>query len=286
MKGVLIVNAFLNTEKYETINSMLKDAFAKYGIALEMKTNADILVSTEAVIDKPDFAVFWDKDIRLCQYLESKGIKTFNNSKAIEVCDDKGLTAITLDGVVKQPRTVLAPLTFFDNYGSLAFVKEVEKILGYPMVVKERQGSFGEQVYLAKDHSELLAIIIKTKTKSILFQEYIVTSYGRDVRMQVVGDKVIASVMRVNEKDFIANVTHGGAMYPYEPTEAQKAMALKVCRAVGLDFGGVDILFGEMDEPIFCEINSNAHFKNLFDCTGINTAEHIAEYVKNYYDNR
>lgn len=285
MYGLLIVNAFINSEKFDAIHKMLKEAFNKYGIELALKTNADILVNTAANWERlPEFALFWDKDIRLCQYLESKGIKTFNNSKAIEICDDKGLTVIALDGTVKMPRTILAPLTFFEKYGSLNFLKEVEKTLGYPLVVKERYGSFGKQVYLARDYSELLEIVIKTKSKPLLFQEFVVTSYGRDIRLEVVGDKVIASVMRVNEKDFIANVTHGGAMYNYEATPAQKEMALLASAKIGLDFGGVDILFGELDEPVFCEINSNAHFKNLFDCTGVNAAEHIAEYIYNYYE--
>ncbi len=285
MYGLLIVNAFLNSEKYSTINEMLQAAFTKRGIELQMKTNAEVLVDTAAKWErKPDFSLFWDKDIRLCQYLESKGIRTFNSSKAIEICDDKGLTAITLDGIVKMPRTILAPLTFFERYGSLTFLKEVEKTLGYPLVVKERYGSFGAEVYLARDYAELLDIVMKTKSKPLLFQEYIMTSYGRDVRIQVVGNEVVASVMRVNEKDFIANVTHGGAMYSYEATAPQKEMALKVCKAIGLDFAGVDILFGELDEPVFCEVNSNAHFKNLFDCTGINAAEHIAEYIKSQYE--
>ncbi len=287
MYGLLIVNAFLNSEKFAAIYGMLQSAFAKHGIALVLKTNADILVNTGARWDEPpDFALFWDKDVRLCQYLEGKGIKTFNNAKAIEICDDKGLTAIALDGIVKMPRTVLAPFSFFDRYASLGFLKEVEKSLGYPIVVKERYGSFGSGVYLARDYGELLDIVVDTKSKPLLFQEYIVTSYGRDVRLQVVGDKVIASVMRVNEKDFIANVTHGGAMYNYDATRAQREMALSACRAIGLDFGGVDILFGELDEPIFCEINSNAHFKNLFECTGINAAEHIALYVQSYYETK
>lgn len=285
MYGLLIVNAFLHSEKFATIYSMLCSAFAQRGIELKLTTNADVLVNTAAKWERiPDFALFWDKDVRLCQYLEAKGIKAFNNSRAIEICDDKGLTAIALDGMVKMPRTILAPLNFFEQYASFDFLKEVERTLGYPLVVKERYGSFGSGVYLARDYGELLDIVVGTKSKPLLFQEYIMTSYGRDVRLQVVGDNVVASVMRVNEKDFIANVTHGGAMYRYEATEAQREMALTACRAVGLDFGGVDILFGELDEPVFCEINSNAHFKNIFDCTGINTAEYIADYVKSYYE--
>ena len=39
-----------------------------------------------------------------------------------------------------------------------------------------------------------------------------------------------------------------------------------------------DILFGE-NGPILCEVNSNAHFKNIYDCTGENVADYIIEYI-------
>ena len=45
------------------------------------------------------------------------------------------------------------------------------------------------------------------------------------------------------------------------------------------DFAGVDLLFGKDEKPVICEINSNAHFKNLLDCTHINTADKILEYI-------
>ena len=55
---------------------------------------------------------------------------------------------------------------------------------------------------------------------------------------------------------------------------------MRSTKAIGLDFAGVDILFGEQEEPIVCEVNSNAHFKNIYDCTGVNTADYILEYIK------
>ena len=68
-------------------------------------------------------------------------------------------------------------------------------------------------------------------------------------------------------------------MKPYQPEQAQKAMAQEVCRCLNLDFAGVDILFGENDEPVLCEVNSNAHFKNIYDCTGVNVADAIISHV-------
>ena len=46
-----------------------------------------------------------------------------------------------------------------------------------------------------------------------------------------------------------------------------------------LDFAGVDVLFGENNTPIICEVNSNPHFKSTYDCTGIDLAEHIFDMI-------
>lgn len=67
-------------------------------------------------------------------------------------------------------------------------------------------------------------------------------------------------------------------MEPYELDEAQLAMARQVMEILKLDFAGIDILFGEHGEPVLCEANSNAHFVNIWKCTGVNAAEEIVRY--------
>ncbi len=93
----------------------------------------------------------------------------------------------------------------------------------------------------------------------------------------------MAAMLRENRNDFRANITNGGTATDYTAavTPAQAEMAVEACRALGLDFAGVDILFGPGEEPVLCEVNSNAHFKNLYDCTGVNAAEAILEYIVN-----
>ena len=49
---------------------------------------------------------------------------------------------------------------------------------------------------------------------------------------------------------------------------------------VRADFAGVDMLFDEDGSPILCEINSNAHMKNIYECTGVDVVEHIIRYIK------
>lgn len=67
-------------------------------------------------------------------------------------------------------------------------------------------------------------------------------------------------------------------MEGYEPEETACLLAVQACQAAGCDFAGVDLLFQE-DGFLVCEVNSNAHFKNLYDCTGIDTADYIMEYI-------
>ena len=61
---------------------------------------------------------------------------------------------------------------------------------------------------------------------------------------------------RISEKDFRANVSNGGRMEVYEPTDEEKKLAIRCASLVGADFAGVDLLFGEDGSPIVCEINS------------------------------
>ena len=113
--------------------------------------------------------------------------------------------------------------------------------------------------------------------RPFILQKFIAGSAGRDIRIEVVGGKVAAAVRRENQNDFRANVTNGGRMEPYTPSEEEEQTALTACESLGLTFGGVDILEG----GYLCEVNSNAHIINIMNCTGIDIAPMIFEEIKN-----
>ena len=283
MNGWLIVNSFVKWDKFSEIYELLLNAGRKVGVSLEMKTSSDIFCSVQSEFSDlklPDFAIFWDKDILLARRLEKMGLRLFNSSESIETCDDKGQTAIALlDGGIRTPKTFLSPKAY-PAFGctDMAFLRKAEEALGYPMVIKENRGSFGQQVHLVNNSYEAERLIASFKEHPFIMQEYIEESAGRDVRVNVVGGRVVASMYRYNDNDFRSNITNGGSMKKYEASEAQAKIAIDACKAIGLDFAGVDVLFGK-NGPIICEVNSNPHFKTTLECTGINMAEHIISHI-------
>ena len=279
LSGLLVVNEFLKSKKYHEIYNWLMNSAMEHGINLVIKTNAELIgLDYEIELKKTDFVLFWDKDVRLARLIEKDGKRLFNSSSAIEICDDKSLIYTHLYKKLRMPKTVLAPMTFSNiGYESLDFLSDIE--LPFPLVVKECFGSFGAQVYLADNLSELKEIVSKIGAKPMLFQELIKESFGRDIRINIVGGEAVAAMTRWSENgDFKANVSNGGRMKEYTPTVAEIQLAKDAAMEIGLDFCGVDILFSK-DEPILCEVNSNPHFKSVYDCTGVNVADSIIEYI-------
>lgn len=284
-KGLLIVNAFLHSSKYTEIYNWLSDAASRADITLTVMTNADFLVRSDTmeVLPAPseyDFLLFWDKDVNLARAFEKAGLRVFNSADAIAVCDNKALTFERLAGTIRMPKTIRIPMTFpAIGYTNHDFLDVIASELGYPYIIKECYGSFGAQVYMINSADDAVSVLSGVNGRECIAQEYISSSIGRDVRIHTVGDKVITSMIRTNDHDFRANITNGGSMKNHEPDEYQIKTALEVTKLLGLDFAGIDLLFGEDGKPILCEVNSNAHFRNIYDCTHVNVADAILEYI-------
>ena len=281
LEALFIENAFWQSSATHWLKQTLMQAAAEQGLPLLVRSNADFLRSG-SFEDLPPLAIFWDKDVRLAGLLEAKGLRLFNRAEAIRICDDKTLTYVTLQGLdVSMPDTLLCPMTFpAVGYTRLDFIRDAAEQLGFPFVVKEGFGSFGQQVYLAHTVEEAQALLQAAAGKPLLFQRFIRESAGRDVRVYVVGGEVVASMMRVNRSgDFRANIASGGQARPHILSAEEESLALAVCRHLRLDFAGVDLLESH-DGPLLCEVNSNAHFKALWELSGRNPADSIIGLLK------
>lgn len=276
MNSWLIVNEFLNTDKFKSTYELFITAAKSRNIDLKVVTNAELMDIPDTL---PDFAILWDKDYCLARRLENKGLRLFNSADAMATCDNKAYTFIKLENEnIPMPKTLIAPMTFLNiGYNNTDFVENAVKILGLPMVIKEVYGSFGQQVYLANTVDEAKQIITDIGGKGAILQELVKSSYGVDLRLNVVGNKVISAMKRTGE-GFISNITSGGKAEKYVPSKEEAELAVNACKIIGLDFAGVDLLFGE-NGPMLCEVNSNLQFRSTLTVTGVNIAENIFDYI-------
>uniref|UniRef100_UPI003FEF3980 ATP-grasp domain-containing protein n=1 Tax=Eubacterium sp. TaxID=142586 RepID=UPI003FEF3980 len=213
MNGILAVNHFLKGEKYDTLHKHLSASAKKCGINLNIKTNLELATQKA----QADFVLFWDKDINLARRIEKSGVPVFNSAESIEKCDDKGRTYIELDGIVPQPKTLIAPKCYFKSDMS-EFVEKAIDILTLPLIFKESFGSFGAQVFLCNTKEEIYSHISE---KPFILQKFIIDSKGHDKRIEIIGGKFICAAERENKNDFRSNVTNGGTLTPCKPTEKE-----------------------------------------------------------------
>ena len=285
MKGIILVNAYSESEEYLYQAKRLKEEFALLSVEADIvKNNSFPFIiennSISSAIRDYDFCIYWDKDKYILSMLEKTGIPVFNSKEAILSCDDKMQTYIELaDKGIPLPKTLPGLLCYREEERLLpSAVDEVERQLGYPLVIKESYGSLGGGVYLARSRNELLEYMERVKCREHLFQEFINASYGKDLRIIVIGDEVIGGMLREGNGDFRSNIASGGSAKPFELSDDLKELALNISEALKLDYCGIDILFSETG-PVVCEVNSNAFFHTFEKTTNINVAKKYAHYV-------
>ena len=277
--GAVIVNAYWRGG--DECAAMISGSLAKLGV------KAPLLPAREISLDLSkgllgtaplDFAVYYDKDEYLARQLEAHGVRLFNRAESVRVADDKMLTHLALEGVVRQPKTIASPL-FFSGADDPAIAERIEQELGYPMVVKKCYGAFGKQVYLIKNREELRELRGKLISEPHLYQQFIDCG-ASDLRVITIGGKAICAMKRraTVPGEFRANAELGGVGECVSLTPQLAEIAEKASRAIGLEYAGVDLLWDD-EGYLVTEVNSNAHFRLIRSVTGVPVDELYAEYI-------
>ena len=162
-------------------------------------------------------------------------------------------------------------------------IEEQIKILGgTPVIIKLQEGTQGLGVILAETKKSAKSIIdtfYKMNT-SILIQRYIEEANGEDIRIIVVGNKVIASMKRTSALgDFRANVHRGGGTEAIKPTAKEQFIALNAAKYLGLGVAGVDLLRSKKG-PLLIEVNASPGLRGIEGATEVNVAREIIKYVE------
>ena len=282
----------LTTEMYE--RERFIDEADKYGIdfSLVFADEIDLIVSRDDrksiryrndIVSLPDSLLARTGsgtgyfNLSVLRQFERLNVLTLPNSQAIEASKDKMYAnQIMAQAGLPIPKTML---TRFPCGAEL-----VEKQVGFPCVLKVVTGSHGAGVYLcenAKQFEDLSELISSLDSKtSMIIQEYISSSKGRDLRVIVIGGRVVGAMQRKStDGSFKANISRGGQGEAYDVDDELEMLSIQVAKVLDLDIAGVDLLFAG-DGYRVCEANSAPGFQGFEKALGINIPQKIFDYAK------
>jgi len=200
--------------------------------------------------------------------------------KSVIVSHNKFLTLLALkEAGLPVPETFLA----FSR-------KTVETLLDemdYPVVMKLLYGSLGKGVMFADSKQSAMSFMdTLERFKEPIFLEEYVPNPGEDIRVFVLGGRILGAERRIAQADERrTNIGIGGIGKPAVLDEEVKRMSIKAAESLGMDITGLDVIKGP-EGPVIIEANVNVHFEGLTKVLNMNVAKRIVEFVKEEAENR
>lgn len=153
---------------------------------------------------------------------------------------------------------------------------------GAPVIIKVARGTHGNGVVLAETKKAAKAVMQAFYVEGVNFmvQEFVTESAGTDIRVLVVGGRVVASIERQSlDDDFRSNTHQGGTGKAVKLTQEEERTAIKAAKAMNLPVCGVDMM-RSVDGPKVLEVNSSASIKTPEMITKRDVATKIIEYIE------
>jgi ribosomal protein S6--L-glutamate ligase len=233
----------------------------------ETLTDVDVVIPRIASV-----ATFYG--CAVVRQFEMMGMFTLNSSLAISRARDKlrSLQILSRKGIG-------LPVTVF-SHTSQDVEGLIEAVGGPPVIVKLIEGTQGMGVVLADSQMSAESVIqaFRGLDANFLVQEFIKEGEGSDLRCFVVGEKIVASMMRrARPGEFRSNIHRGGTGERVKLTPEERSTALRASKAMGLKMAGVDILRTNHG-PVVLEVNSSPGLEGIEKATEVDVASKIVSY--------
>ncbi|XP_069802720.1 N-acetylaspartylglutamate synthase A [Dendropsophus ebraccatus] len=246
---------------------------------LGLQINQKIVTAYPQVIlvRVPTPTVQSDSDITVLRHLEKLGCRLINRPQAILNCINKFWTFQELAG-----HGIPLPDTFsYGGHDEFAKMIDAAEPLGYPVVVKNTRGHQGKAVFLARDKHHLMDISHLVRHDApYLFQKYVKESHGKDIRVVIVGGRVVGSMLRCSTDGRMqSNCCLGGVGTTFPLSEQGRLLAMQVSNILGMDICGIDLLLKDNGSFVVCEANANVGFTEFDQACDLDLAGIIADYA-------
>lgn len=211
-------------------------------------------------------------------WLEDRGIPVLNSPRAIERSVDKFYTtALLQEAGLPVPETVVCERA--DDA-----MRAIRRMLagGGEVILKPIFGSMGHGLVRVAD-PELAWRIVRPleQMRSVLYIQRAIDHGGRDVRLFVVGGRVLGAIERAAAAgEWRTNVSRGGAVRTIAPPPLWHEYAVAAAAAVGAEYAGVDLVASPTGEVFVLEVNGIPGWQGLQTATGIDVAGAIVELLE------
>lgn len=212
-----------------------------------------------------------DMVINLLAHFEATGAACINAAEGVRLSRDKfrSLQELARHGL-PIPRTVMTrdPDHLDDAIRSLGSL---------PVIIKTREGTQGVGVMKADSLSSARSIVhaMWAVEQTVILQEFIAESQGSDIRVFVVGDKVMGAMKRnANPGDFRSNLHRGGRAERITLSRETRDLAITAAEKLNLHVAGVDLLMSHRG-PLITEVNPSPGLEGIEGVTGVDVARAI-----------
>lgn len=207
-------------------------------------------------------------------WMEERGMTVVNSPRAIERTVDKFYTTALLhEAGLPVPETAVCE----NAEDALDAVSRMGDV-----VIKPIFGSMGCGMMRVSD-PDLAFRATRTleELRAVFYVQRAVDHGGRDVRVFVIGGRVIGAIEReAPAGDWRTNVTRGGSARPFELPPAWEQLALRAAAVVRADYAGVDLLPSADGGVFVLEVNGIPGWRALRLATGIDVAGGIVEHIE------
>lgn len=233
-------------------------------------------------VEAPDFVISRAIYPLLSKHLEIMGIRVFNNSFVADICNDKAKTYQYLS----KTGITMIDSSFYPNNLVSYVLKRLEE--GKSYIIKAVDGHGGSQVFLynkinqytSNGQSDMQNIISGIGKSDIVVQP-VVGQRHQDLRVYVIGNEVIGSVLRTAKEGFKSNFSLGGEVKTYDLSDEEIIIVDKIISLFDFDLVGIDFIIGDNGELIFNEIEDVVGSRMLYKTSNINIVERYLQYILN-----
>lgn len=208
----------------------------------------------------------------LSKQLEMMGVRVYNNAKVARICNDK---AMTYQYVSKAGVTMVDSIFCKNEFIKYRITDDKSNV-----IVKAVAGHGGNQVVLLEHPTEEGV----QKMKEIMGPEDVVIqpltgSKHQDLRVYVIGKKIIAAILRTAVTGFKSNFSLGGEVSVYQLKEEEIKVVERIIDLFDFGLVGIDFIIGDQGELIFNEIEDVVGARMLYQCTDINIVNLYLKYI-------